>query len=80
MSDPAFFMIDRHFKPGFKLRLHRKDLKNALEVAESCGLSLPVTEKVYAMMQALVKQGMGDDDHAGIVRALEKANNTEIHR
>ena len=71
-------VLDRNFKPGFKIRLHHKDIKNALEAAESLGLSLTVTEKVQEMITALVKQGKGDDDHGGIVQALEMINGIEI--
>lgn len=71
-------VLDRNFKPGFKIRLHRKDLKNALEAAGTLGLGLPVTEKVQEMIISLTEQGKGDDDHSGIVQALESLNNTEI--
>ena len=71
-------VLTRNFKPGFKIRLHQKDLRNALEAAGALGLSLPVTEKVQEMINMLVKDGKGDDDHGGIVQALEKLNDTEI--
>ena len=71
-------VLDRNFKPGFKIRLHQKDLKNALETAGSLGLSLPVTETVQKMITALVESGKGDDDHGGIVQALEEKNGVEI--
>ena len=71
-------VLNRNFKPGFKIRLHQKDLRNALEAAGALGLSLPVTEKVQEMINMLVKEGKGDDDHGGIVQALEKLNDTEI--
>ena len=71
-------VLNRNFKPGFKIRLHQKDLRNALEAAGALGLSLPVTEKVQEMINMLVKDGKGDDDHGGIVQALEKLNDTEI--
>jgi len=73
-------VLERNFKPGFKIRLHRKDLKNALEAAHSLGLSLPVTEMVQEMITALVESGKGDDDHGGIVRALEEKNGVVIRR
>jgi len=71
-------VLDRNFKPGFKIHLHQKDLKNALESAETLGLTLPVTEKVMSMIGTLVSQGKGDDDHGGIVQAPEQLNKTEI--
>jgi len=71
-------MLARNFKPGFKIRLHQKDLKNALEAATTMGLSLPVTNAVQDMINELVNDGKGDDDHGGIVQALEKKNGVEI--
>ena len=71
-------MLARNFKPGFKIRLHQKDLKNALEAATTMGLSLPVTNAVQDMITELVNDGKGDDDHGGIVQALEKTNGVEI--
>jgi len=35
-------MIDRSFDPGFRIRLHQKDLCIALDGARVLGLSLPV--------------------------------------
>ncbi|MFC1551011.1 2-hydroxy-3-oxopropionate reductase [Candidatus Latescibacterota bacterium] len=71
-------MLDRNFKPGFKINLHQKDLRNALEAATTMGLELPVTNIVQGMIGALVADGKGNDDHGGIVQALEKTNGTEI--
>jgi len=71
-------MLDRNFKPGFKIRLHQKDLKNALEAAGTLGLDLPVTKSVQEMIGRLVDSGRGDDDHGGIVQALEDLNNVVI--
>jgi 3-hydroxyisobutyrate dehydrogenase-like beta-hydroxyacid dehydrogenase len=36
-------MIERAFEPGFRIRLHQKDLNLALQSARSMGLSLPNT-------------------------------------
>jgi 2-hydroxy-3-oxopropionate reductase len=71
-------ILKRNFKPGFKTRLHHKDLKNALEAASSMGLKLPLTEAVQEMISSLVARGKGDDDHGGIIQELESRNNYEI--
>jgi 2-hydroxy-3-oxopropionate reductase len=71
-------MLKRNFKPGFKIRLQQKDLKNALEAAASMGLTLPLTEAVQEMIGSLVARGKGDDDHGGIIQELEYRNNYEI--
>jgi 2-hydroxy-3-oxopropionate reductase len=71
-------ILKRNFKPGFKIRLHQKDLKNALEAAASMGLGLPLTEAVQEMIGSLVAGGKGDDDHGGIIQDLESRNHYEI--
>lgn len=71
-------LLDRNFKPGFKIKLHQKDLKNALEASKTLGLKLPVTEIVQNMVGSLVERGKGDDDHGGIVQEIEYRNTTEI--
>jgi len=71
-------MLKRDFKPGFKIRLQQKDIKNALEAATSMGLTLPVTETVQEMISSLVARGKGDDDHGGIIQELEYRNHYEI--
>jgi NAD-binding of NADP-dependent 3-hydroxyisobutyrate dehydrogenase len=35
--------VNRNFKPGFHIRLHQKDLRNALNAAESMKVGLPPT-------------------------------------
>jgi 2-hydroxy-3-oxopropionate reductase len=71
-------ILKRNFKPGFKIRLHQKDLKNALEAAASMGLGLPLTEAVQEMIGSLVARGKADDDHGGIIQELESRNQYEI--
>ena len=71
-------VLDRNFKPGFRINLHRKDLKNALEASSTLGLSSPVTEIVLGMIDSLIERGKGNDDHGGIVQELEYRNGAEI--
>ena len=73
-------VVERNFKPGFKIHLHQKDLKNALEAASSLGLELPATGMVKGYVDALVTKGNGEDDHGGIVQELEANNNAEIRK
>ena len=73
-------VVERNFKPGFKIVLHQKDLKNALEAASSLGLTLPVTGQVKGYVDELVDKGKGENDHGGIVQELEAQNNAEIRK
>lgn len=73
-------VVERNFKPGFRINLHQKDLKNALEAASYFGLKLPVTDMVKGYVDALVNRGKGGDDHGGIVQELEASNKAEIKK
>lgn len=71
-------VIHRTFMPGFRIRLHQKDLRNALQAAESMEIKLPLTSMVQQMVTALVDQGKGDLDHAAIVTFVEQITGLEI--
>ncbi|WP_108445666.1 2-hydroxy-3-oxopropionate reductase [Halomonas denitrificans] len=71
-------MIKRTFDPGFKVKLHQKDLNLALEGARTLNLSLPGTANAQQLFQACVAHDGADWDHAGMVRALESLANHEI--
>ena len=43
LNAKAPMVIARNFKPGFRIKLHQKDLRNALLAAESMKVSLPLT-------------------------------------
>lgn len=64
-------MIKRTFAPGFRIRLHQKDLALALQGARELGLSLPQTASAAQLMQACAAHGMADLDHSALVKALE---------
>lgn len=64
-------MLGGHFEPGFRIRLHIKDLRNALDLARDTGVILPITAEVDQMMQALRVSGRGDLDHSGLLTLLE---------
>jgi 2-hydroxy-3-oxopropionate reductase len=66
-------MLDRNFQPGFRVRLHRKDLGIALGAGAAHGVPLFATSLVHEVLRALVAQGHADLDHAGIARFIEQA-------
>ncbi|SHF27538.1 2-hydroxy-3-oxopropionate reductase [Modicisalibacter ilicicola DSM 19980] len=71
-------MIERTFDPGFKVRLHQKDLNLALEGARTLNLALPGTANAQQLFQACAANGGADWDHAGMLRALEKLADHEV--
>jgi 2-hydroxy-3-oxopropionate reductase len=71
-------MLDRNFKPGFRIRLHEKDMKIALSTGSEYGVPLMVTGVVGQMMTAMKGMGNGDLDHAGLVKFVETLAQTEL--
>ena len=64
-------MIEGDFTPGFRIRLHQKDLHNALLTGKELGVPLPVTSLIQQMLGALVNDGKGDSDHSAIANFIE---------
>lgn len=64
-------MIKRTFAPGFRIRLHQKDLNLALSAARDLGVALPATASAQQLFSAVVAAGGAELDHSGMVRALE---------
>lgn len=78
LNAKAPMILARNFQPGFRIRLHHKDLRNALAAADSHGVPLPLTSLVQQMLTALINEGEGELDHSGIVRFTERLAKVEI--
>ena len=61
-------MLAGHFPLGFRLALHRKDLRIALEAARGVSLELPLSQQVAAIEDALLARGHGDEDVSVLAR------------
>lgn len=70
--------LEHRFEPGFRLRLHRKDLAIALGTAQELGVSTPVTALVHDMMNGLLAHGYGDQDHSYLIAELARRADTEL--
>jgi 2-hydroxy-3-oxopropionate reductase len=66
-------ILERDFKPGFKAKLHRKDLKIVTDTAAHLGLTLPQASLVASHLNALVGMGCGEEDSAAVVKVIERA-------
>ncbi|MBL8313556.1 MAG: 2-hydroxy-3-oxopropionate reductase [Rubrivivax sp.] len=71
-------MIKRTFNPGFRIRLHQKDLNLALQGARELGVALPQTAGAAQLMQACAANGMAELDHSALVKALELLAGHEV--
>ena len=71
-------MIGRSFDPGFRIRLHQKDLNLALQTARNLGLSLPNTATAQELFNAVAAHGGSELDHSAMVLALETLANHKV--
>jgi 2-hydroxy-3-oxopropionate reductase len=76
----APLVMERKFNPGFRINLHIKDLSNALDTSHEIGVPLPLTSAVMEIMQALRVDGMGENDHGGIIQYYEKLAKVEVKK
>ncbi|UCC65935.1 MAG: NAD-binding protein, partial [Deltaproteobacteria bacterium] len=65
-------IIERNFQPGFKLRLHRKDMGIALQTGRELSVPLFATAQAAALMDALLAQGKGELDHSALALLVEQ--------
>jgi 2-hydroxy-3-oxopropionate reductase len=80
LNAKAPMVIARNFKPGFRIRLHQKDLRNALLAAESMKIPLPLTSAVQQMLMALMNNGKGELDHSAIVTMIEDMAGAQVKK
>ena len=78
LNAKAPMMISGDFKPGFHMRLHQKDLHNALLTGKELGVPLPGTSLIQQMIGSLVNHGKGDSDHSAIATHIEDMANITI--
>ena len=64
-------MINGTFNPGFKIKLHQKDLNLALSSAKALSLSLPSTAIAQQMFNACIAHGGAELDHSALITATE---------
>jgi 2-hydroxy-3-oxopropionate reductase len=65
-------IIDDDYTPGFKAKLHHKDLQIAARTIESYGLNLPGSQLAIDYMRQLVEMGHGEIDSAALARVVHQ--------
>ncbi len=68
-------MLSGDFIPGFKAKLHQKDLSIVRQTAEELGLALPGARLAAQWMNALVGAGLGEQDSSAVITVLRRLNN-----
>ncbi len=64
-------MLEGAFAPGFRARLHQKDLAMVMREAQALNLALPASALAAQLMNALVAMGHGEADSAALIRVVE---------
>ena len=71
-------IVERDFRPGFKVAHQLKDLRLAVEAAEKLAAPLPGTAVAQQLFSALAAEGLGDEGTQALVKALERLADVEV--
>lgn len=71
-------VLERNFKPGFKVKLHRKDMNIVLQTGRALEVPLPLSALVANQMDALLAMGMGELDNSALAILEEKLSGIEV--
>jgi 2-hydroxy-3-oxopropionate reductase len=64
-------MIHGDFQPGFRVRLHYKDLNIIRQTSKDYGVPLPVTAIVHELFATAMVKERGELDHSGLLTVIE---------
>ncbi len=64
-------VIRRDWTPGFTIDLQLKSLSAVLSAAADNGVPVPTTAQLYQYYRALQAQGLGEEGHHALIKALE---------
>ena len=63
-------MLTGNYKPGFKARLYKKDLRIVAEALATQGVAAPGTAVVQQLVHAQLAAGGGEDDYSGLATVI----------
>ncbi len=64
-------MLDGNFVPGFKAKLHQKDMRIVTQTAQESGLDAPAAQLGLDRFTKLVDAGGGEKDHSALRTLLK---------
>jgi len=70
-------VVNNTYPVGFRVRLHHKDLRIALDTARELEVTLPATALVSQIENGLIARGYGDDDVSAIGRSIREQSGLE---
>ncbi|TMV00099.1 2-hydroxy-3-oxopropionate reductase [Streptomyces sp. DASNCL29] len=72
-------VLDRDFKPGFRIDLHHKDMGIVTDAARAVGAPLPVGALVAQLIASARARGDGGLDHSALLRGVERLAGRATH-
>jgi 2-hydroxy-3-oxopropionate reductase len=72
-------MLNRDFKPGFRIDLHHKDMGIVTDAARAVGAAIPVGALVAQLVASARANGDGSFDHSALLRGVERLSGREIN-
>jgi 2-hydroxy-3-oxopropionate reductase len=78
LDKPGIDGVDGNFKPGFKMKLHRKDMNIALQTGRDRSVPLPASALVATQMDAIIGQGKGELDHSALAWFLHSVSGDAV--
>jgi len=78
LEDKAPRMFEGNYDPGFKMKLHVKDLTNVFKISRELHTAMPLTAQVMEMMKVLIADGYDEIDHGGLALFYEKLNRISL--
>ncbi len=73
-------ILNRNFRPGGKIAINHKDIKNVLSTAHELDVPLPLTAQLFEIMQSLKVRGLFNEDHSAIVKYFESVADIEVKK
>ncbi len=70
-------MLDNDYTPGFKTKLHQKDINIVMQDAKELGLALPGAAMVMQHLNALMGTGGAELDSAAVMKIVERESGME---
>lgn len=68
-------MLAQNYEPGFTIKLHHKDLTNALTAGANVNSPMPLAQHMKDVMDEMIEDGLGLKDNSGIALYYEKLAN-----
>ena len=64
-------MVNGDFEPGFRIRLHYKDLNIVRQTSKDYGVPLPAMASVHELFATAMAKGRTELDHSGLLTVIE---------